>query len=263
MPKVKITETDNTGSVQLGSTSNVVYIPGVSKTSNVAPKLYTSVKEFDNDKDLFIEENSFKLARRLLQLGMQVLYEGCEGTDIESEEQEFSTKILQSDDNYSYFNVLNSDIDFILDGDTVKFKLTSTDDYQVVDIVGGVADFTGSGIEIPENVITTAVFDYASGKVVYTRVVATSATGITAPDWSRLQDLNEYDIRFLTTGAYVIPSTYGAMINCACRRGDCTALVDTVNYLLMLLLLGQQLKQPLHLQLRVKEVNSVLRLLHG
>lgn len=226
MPKVKITEVDNTGAVQLASTANVVYIPGVSSSgSNVAPKLYTSTYQFDNDKSLFVEENSFKLAHRLLELGMQVLFEGCVGTSVTSEEQSFETKILEDAQNdYEYFKVLNSDIIFILEENTVKFKLTESSEYQYVDIINGEADFTGSGIEVDSKVITGATFDFIANKVSYTREVVTSATSINEPDWNRLSDVNEYDIRFLTTGAYAISTN--KMLNCAVKRGDCTALVD-------------------------------------
>ena len=81
MPKVKITEIDNTGAIQLNSVSNVVYIPGAS-VSAVEPILYLSARELKNAKSEkgYYEDGSYKLAYRLLQLGMQVLYEGVVGT---------------------------------------------------------------------------------------------------------------------------------------------------------------------------------------
>ena len=52
-------------------------------------------------------------------------------------------------------------------------------------------------------------------------------TGITMDKdvWLRLQDKSLYDIRFLTTGGYWMPST--EMITCAAKRCDAVALLDT------------------------------------
>lgn len=64
-------------------------------------------------------------------------------------------------------------------------------------------------------------------KVLYQGFVVASADTsitITEDDWKRLEDRNLYDIRFLTTGGYAIPSA--AMVQCAANRGDCVALID-------------------------------------
>lgn len=51
---------------------------------------------------------------------------------------------------------------------------------------------------------------------------------LTANDWEALEDKNNYDIRFLTTGAFEGSSADDIdekMVECAKNRGDCTALV--------------------------------------
>lgn len=133
MPKIKITEVDNTGVTLLPEVSNTVYIPGMAAEA-FEPELFTSVSSFKNSAHFNFEsgstpDSSYKLALRLLELGMYVLYEG----------------------------------------------------------------FT----EAP------------------------TASGI---DWTRLEDKSLYDVKFLSTGAYAIPSS--AMVTCAEKRGDCVALID-------------------------------------
>ena len=44
-------------------------------------------------------------------------------------------------------------------------------------------------------------------------------------DWGALEDKNNYDIRFLTTGAFASLDVDTNMVECAKNRGDCTALV--------------------------------------
>ena len=131
MPKYKITEVDNTGSLSLNEQSNVVYIPGGGVRKYA--KLCKTQKELDDMIGSNAKDSSYFLASRLISLGMQVLYE--------------------------------------------MFQTTA-------------------GGTIP----------------------------ITAEDWKALEDKNKYDIRFLTTGGYAIPSA--DMIACATKRGDCIALVD-------------------------------------
>lgn len=67
-------------------------------------------------------------------------------------------------------------------------------------------------------------------KVLYQGFVidtSTESLGITADDWKRLEDKALYNIRFLTTGGYAIPSK--DMVACAENRGDCIALVDVAS----------------------------------
>lgn len=135
MPKIQITESDNTGTSSLSQTSNVVYVPGAvasTSTAGIAPALFTSLSAFDAVKASYADDLSRKLARRLLMSGMQVLYEGF--------------------------------------------------------------------------------------------VATSGAITIASTSWTRLQDRSLYDIRFLTTGGYAIPTA--DMVNCAAKRGDCVALLD-------------------------------------
>lgn len=135
MPKVKITETDNTGSPTLNPITNVVFIPGKAGTKMEEPVLLSSSNELSKAiaEHGLVDDLSLKLAKRLIQLGMQVLYQGF----AENEE-------------------------------------------------GGIT--------------------------------------ISSDDWALLSDKALYDIRFLTTGGYALPSQ--EMVNCASKRGDCVALID-------------------------------------
>lgn len=77
MPKVKIVETDVTGVENSGEQPNIVYIPGaIASGVKSAPKLYQGLSAFLSDKSLYIEDLSYLLAKRLLKLGMQVVYQG-------------------------------------------------------------------------------------------------------------------------------------------------------------------------------------------
>ena len=134
MPKYKIYETDATGEFQLTEQPNIVYIPG-SATKKTDPELFKSVDELSKGatkNGYNASTASYLLAVRLLQLGMQVLYQG-----------------------------------FVLANETIE---------------------------------------------------------ITAEDWKALEDKNLYNVRFLTTGEFAIPTK--EMICCAANRGDCVALVD-------------------------------------
>ncbi len=234
MPKIKITEVDNTGAIQLSSTSNVVYIPGLSVSGNVAPFLYTSAKQLEDASAQYVQEDSYAIAHRLLELGMQVLFEGCVGSGtVDSEDREYTTKILKgvnedTGDEYNYFKVagIGSDIEFVIDEDTITFKAGSeSEDTYSVSISGGVADFTDVTIDNFAKVIKTATINPSYNTVVYTKNVTIKATSIATPDWKRLEDFNSYNIRFLTTGAYADIDTNG-MLSCAVHRGDCVALLD-------------------------------------
>lgn len=82
MPKIKITEIDNTGVVNEQALSNTVYIPGAYNKEAVEPILYTTKKQLQSASDLYDTETlSFRLALHLLEIGMYVLYEGVEVTN--------------------------------------------------------------------------------------------------------------------------------------------------------------------------------------
>lgn len=77
MPKYKITEVDNTGTLSLREQPNIVYIPG-GASAKTDPILCTSFDTLDNISGVLKTDASFLLAKRLLSLGMQVLYQGFE-----------------------------------------------------------------------------------------------------------------------------------------------------------------------------------------
>ena len=83
MPKIKITEIDNTSNGSLSVLDNIVYIPGAAKAKEDAPTLYTTVNELskalaadDKATSGLIDDGSFKLAKRCIQLRLKVLYQG-------------------------------------------------------------------------------------------------------------------------------------------------------------------------------------------
>lgn len=80
MPKYKITEVDNTGSLTLAEQPNVVYIPG-GASAKTKPVLFKDASKltadaFDISGLTLTDDDSLKLAKKLLTLGMQVLYQG-------------------------------------------------------------------------------------------------------------------------------------------------------------------------------------------
>lgn len=87
MPKIRITEVDNTGAVQLPSGSNVVYIPGGFTTTGTetktSPKLYFTKNALVEDVETkgYTDDLSLKMAKRLLELGLPVLYQGFKVTN--------------------------------------------------------------------------------------------------------------------------------------------------------------------------------------
>ena len=218
MPKVKITEADNTSAVLLDSVSNVVYIPGLASTSQVKPFLCSRPSDLIK-KDGLVKDGSYKLAYRLIQLGMQVLYEGVEASSAEYEDATFITNIVIEDGD-KYFVVSGSDIKFYIEDNTVVYSLGESGETVSVDIEDGVATFSDI-----DTIIKEATFDFISGKVSYVQsVVASGSIDSTKISWSELEDLNKWNIRFLTTGAY---ATAGSeLVECASKRGDCIALID-------------------------------------
>ena len=87
MPKIKITEIDNTGVVNEQALSNTVYIPGACNGEAVEPVLYTTKKQLETASALYdTSALSYRLASHLLELGMYVLYEGVEVTQVEEED---------------------------------------------------------------------------------------------------------------------------------------------------------------------------------
>lgn len=90
MPKIRIREVDNTGTVSPSEVPNVVYIPGPALTDAVAPKLFTNAKAFHNEvhasgSGYELDSLSEKMAYHLLTLGMHVIYEGVEVDSVTGE----------------------------------------------------------------------------------------------------------------------------------------------------------------------------------
>ena len=81
MPKYKIREEDNTGTLELGQQPNVIYVPGAA-SEKTAPKMYTSLSAFKADVGtVYTADDSALLAMQLLRLGMHVLYQGFVATE--------------------------------------------------------------------------------------------------------------------------------------------------------------------------------------
>lgn len=95
MPKTQIKEIDSTGLAPFVLASNVVYIPGVG-TAKGDPVLCETVKELDAVAGLGLtKDGSYRLAKRLIRLGMKVLYQTFENTSTTQDVTEIS---ISSDD---------------------------------------------------------------------------------------------------------------------------------------------------------------------
>lgn len=89
MPKTQIKEIDSTGLAPFVLASNVVYIPGVGSDNGGAPVLCETVKELDAVTGL-TEDGSYRLAKRLIRLGMKVLYQTFKNTNTTEGKTEIS-----------------------------------------------------------------------------------------------------------------------------------------------------------------------------
>ena len=253
MPKCKITDRDNTGSPQLNPITNVVYIPGkaTEKTGAVLcstpadlariGEQYIGGDSTKPNKDYLklVDDLSYRLAKRCLQLGMQVLYQGFPGTGNDTtwtkgeyitpivEDKETGTKrITISGEEFTYDAVASKIVTVNEYGTTrTKQKLefaisngTVTIDSEYL-FVGIPVDAEGQAQH------QTIKFDYINNRVGYNFLgVKGGGIEIAQSDWMALADKALYDIRFLTTGAY--PQGYADMVSCATKRGDCVALLD-------------------------------------
>ena len=116
MPKYKITEVDNTGAPFQVSEPNIVYIPGSSKVATATEprpaKLYRSWPELKAStvaEGYDVKDASYALARRLLELGMQVIYQGFQPADsrnvsVDKSTGEFTITFDEKDVVYTYNN---------------------------------------------------------------------------------------------------------------------------------------------------------------
>lgn len=83
MPKIKISHTDLTGSIQQSSISNNVFVP-IEATEAFKPVLVTSIEQLEKDNAVAaakIDTLGYKLAKHLIGLGLPVLLQGIERTD--------------------------------------------------------------------------------------------------------------------------------------------------------------------------------------
>lgn len=231
MPKVKITETDNTGSATLNPITNVVFIPGKAGTKMEEPVPLSSLNELSNaiTKHGLVDDLSLKLAKRLIQLGMQVLYQGFAGNgdtitwtpgnyiaDLVLNEETGAIKSFKISGEEFTYDAEHSKIVTVKEYGSPKAKLEFTINNGVVEITN--ANLFGGKKQ-------TITFDYVNNKAGYTLLgILSGGITLTEDDWKLLSDKALYDIRFLTTGGYALPSQY--MINCAAKRGDCVALLD-------------------------------------
>lgn len=101
MPKILIEEKDNTGVVQLDAITNTVYIPGHA-SKKIAPKIFYDSLTFSQIVGAETENEgydtrclSYGLAKRCLELGLYVVYEGidlAEDADEEDKQEYFDEK---------------------------------------------------------------------------------------------------------------------------------------------------------------------------
>ena len=256
MPKFKLTEIDNTGSIQLNPITNVVYIPGKANAKMDKPELCSSVNDLTtlaSTKGL-VDDLSYKLAKRCLQLGMQVLYQGflASSSSITWKKGEYSAPIVEDSETgtktisimnrvFTYDDTHNKlSIEIEISSETYSFEFAITSgacEISTSNVVGGTGssghtDYVDSIFPgIPNDgeandQYQTILFDYVNNQVAYNWFgIPGGAIQMTSTDWEALNDKALYDIRFLTTGGY--PTAIDAsMITCAEKRGDCIALVD-------------------------------------
>ena len=233
MPKIRVREIDNTGTVSSPETPNVVYIPGSSATgSAVAPELFTNVSKFDEKVGVdYMPDMSAKMAHHLLTLGMHVLYEGVltsggeVSTDIENSLSFNSTHKFIVDGIEFTVAVDNSSVSWEdEEGTTHDANIGPEDEiYQAVIKVGNDPVIEN----LKDNLFK---FDFITNTVHFTKTYAVDGS----PEletwtniWKRLTDKNLYNVRFLTTGGFFAGSVCGdLMIECAAKRCDAVALLD-------------------------------------
>jgi len=232
MPKFRVREIDNTGTVSSPETPNVVYIPGPASEAK-KPELFTNVSKFDAKVgDDYLPGLSAKMAHHLLTLGMHVLYEGVV---VEGGSQPAQIK------NSVKFDASNKQ--FVVDGRTFTINAENTSvSWPAEGLPSGTptsASISASDevyqATIPDDVVKNLFdskfsFDFAGNNVYYTKsyIVDGNPTVETWTNiWKDLIDKNLYDVRFLTTGQFFAGSLCGdKMIECAAKRCDAVALLD-------------------------------------
>lgn len=240
MPKIRITEIDNTGLNLSTEAPNIVYIPGlaVAKTDPVLFTSYSELKHYvetlHNPENFDVESKSWVMAKRLLQLGLPVLYQGfisTEGQSIPTEgiyvAEMFEEPVEGSEGTELHFVVSGEEFIIQNNGASIRTKKkygSGTPAPLEYSVVNGVVSIPSS-TPLFEGNAQTITLDYVHNLVNYTMLIKKSGgITITNDDWKALEDKNLYNIRFLTTGEFACPTV--AMMACASNRGDCVALID-------------------------------------
>lgn len=233
MPKIRIREVDNTGTVSSSEVPNVVYIPGPAVEA-VAPKLFTNAKAFNNaihaDGSKYSPGSlSEKMAYHLLTLGMHVLYEGVEVAGGTADPAIFNgsasidtdTKIFVIDGIAFTINAEGDEVSWEVDDTPGTATIAAEDNVYQATITNGVIK------NLQDDLLK---FDFITNKVYYAKEYSvdgepTSATWEAI--WKNLVDKNLYDVRFLTTGQFFTNEDNAVdMIECAATRCDAVALLD-------------------------------------
>ena len=235
MPKIKNEELDFTSSISLPEESNVVYIPG-GAGEKTKPMLFTSLRKFDSyiKEGVLLEDLSVTLAKRLLALGMQVLYQGFtvtpSGEDIYIKKNQ-QVKILEEGEvgeEVKYF-VLNG-TRYVIGDNEVDSQIWNEqhqtweldDNFEVVNGVFELYPITIDGEQVTPVCEIDFVHEFVKCNVI--KLDTADVLNIADVDWEELEDRTLYDVRFLTTGGYACPTS--KMVECAVHRGDCVALLD-------------------------------------
>ena len=229
MPKQRLREIDNTGTVSSPETPNIVYIPGPASSAK-KPVLFTNINDFkkaltDNTYDNGL---SAKMAYHLLTLGMYVLYEGVLTQSGAGTPVDLSNSVAINSSNK--FTIDGVEFTIAADKTTVSYKKGSATETKNISPADGVYTATISTGVISNLKNDKLSFDFITSEVYYIKTYTpdgqpTSDTWDTV--WSNLEDKNLYNVRFLTTGQFMAGETCGLdMITCAAKRCDAVALLD-------------------------------------
>lgn len=239
MPKIRIREVDNTGTVSSSEIPNVVYIPGPAAEEAVGPELFTSAKAFNNaihatGSKYSPGSLSEKMAYHLLLLGMHVLYEGLELESSTGSKSEFNGNVdIVEETPVDKFTLGGIEFTISSDKSKVTWKKGTTTKNATITDADGVYQATvvdGQDAVIKDLKDNLLKFDFLTNKVYYTKEY--SVTGEPTSQtwknvWTNLTDKNLYDVRFLTTGQFFADEENAKdMLTCAATRCDAVALLD-------------------------------------
>ena len=243
MPKIRIREVDNTGTVSSSEIPNVVYIPGPAAEA-VDPELFTSAKAFNNaihatGSKYSAGSLSEKMAYHLLSLGMHVLYEGVEVSCGTGKPAEFNGSVDAVEDDETHeklFEIDNVKFTINAEGDEVSWEkpnpqsptpITGTATIATEDNVYQATITNGIIANLEDDLLK---FDFITNKVYYVKTYSVTGQPLSTTwkaIWEKLVDKNLYDVRFLTTGQFFADNDNALdMLKCAATRCDAVALLD-------------------------------------